>query len=337
MLPEPDFRLTDVKQHPERLAAIRQLLADNKLGMDDDITLFVEAWAGARLVGCAGLAGNIIKCVAVDEQQRGLNLSARLLAEVENIALARGHFHLFLCTGEANAERFAQCGFWPVVRSSQHTVLMENTPQGITRYCRTLSQQRRPGERIGSIVMNANPFTLGHRYLVEQAAKSCQWLHLFVVREDASYFPFRARLKMVREGVADLKNVIVHEGSPYILSCATFPAYFLKERAKVQQAWSETDVLIFRDFIVPALGITHRFVGAEPFCDTTRQYNQTLHTLLGGDIAVVEIPRISADGVAISASEVRRLLAAQQFSLIRKRVPETTFAYLEAHYCKQPV
>lgn len=91
-----DFRVTLVAKHPERLAQIRSLLVDSGLGMDSDITLFIEAWADTALVGCAGLAANVIKCVAVDERLRGANLSARLLAEVENVALARGDFHLFL-------------------------------------------------------------------------------------------------------------------------------------------------------------------------------------------------------------------------------------------------
>lgn len=209
---------------------------------------------------------------------------------------------------------------------------MENTPQGIERYCRSLRQKRQPGDKVGGIVMNANPFTLGHRHLVEQAASQCDWLHLFVVREDASFFPFCARLEMVRAGVAHLRNVTVHEGSQYIISRATFPAYFLKESGKVQQAWSEIDVLIFRNYIAPALGITHRFIGSEPFCAVTHQYNQTLHALLAGSVTVVEIPRIKMMGSAISASEVRRLLKTQQFSRIRDIVPESTFAHLEMHY-----
>ena len=143
---------------------------------------------------------------------------------------------------------------------------------------------------------------------------------------------FSARLEMVRAGVAHLPNVVVHEGSQYIISRATFPAYFLKETGKVQQAWSEIDVLIFRDFIAPALGITHRFIGSEPFCDITRQYNQTLHDLLASHIEVVEMPRIKATGNAISASEVRRLLKTQQFSRIREIVPDSTFTHLETHY-----
>ena len=115
---------------------------------DNDITLFVEARSGAQLVGCAGLAGNVIKCVAVNEQLRGENLSARLLAEVENAALERGHFHLFLCTRPCNRERFARSGFWPIAQSGNNAVLMENTPQGIARYCRTLSRMRKGGRKL---------------------------------------------------------------------------------------------------------------------------------------------------------------------------------------------
>lgn len=330
--PAIDFRVTEVAKHPARLIQIRQLLADSGLGMDADITLFVEAWSDSQLVGCAGLAANVIKCVAVDKQLRGENLSAKLLAEVENVAVDRGHFHLFLCTRPSNAERFQHSGFWPIAQSGSNAVLMENTPQGIARYCRSLQRYRHEGARTGAIVMNANPFTLGHRHLVELAASRCDWLHLFVVREDASFFPFSARLAMVRAGVAHLPNVTVHEGSQYIISRATFPAYFLKETGKVQRAWSEIDALIFRDHIAPALGITHRFIGSEPFCDVTRQYNETLHQLLAGRIEVVEVARIRATGSAISASEVRRLLKTEQFSRIREIVPETTFAHLEAHY-----
>ena len=330
--PPVDFRIADVTSGAQRFTQIRNLLADSGLGMDNDITTFVEAWSGRRLVGCAGLAANVIKCVAVDENLRGENLSARLLAEVEHLALSRGHFHLFLCTRPCNKERFAHSGFWPIAQSGNNAVLMENTPFGISRYCRSLQSYRVEGKRVGAIVMNANPFTLGHRHLVEQAAHSCDHLHLFVVQEDASFFPFTDRLDMVRAGVAHLPNVTVHKGSEYIISRATFPAYFLKETGKVQQAWSEIDLLIFRDHIAPALGITHRFIGSEPFCDITRQYNQTMHRLLTGAVEVVEIPRIKATGNAISASEVRRLLKTHQFSRIREIVPDTTFVHLETHY-----
>jgi [citrate (pro-3S)-lyase] ligase len=147
--PTIDFRLTDVAKHPERLSQIRYLLADSGLGLDNDITLFVEAWSGMQLVGCAGLAANVIKCVAVNEQLRGENLSARLLAEVET---QRWHaVTSSFCTRPCNKERFSRSGFWPIAQSGNNAVLMENTPQGIERYCRALSAKRKCGEKVGRL------------------------------------------------------------------------------------------------------------------------------------------------------------------------------------------
>ncbi|MDX5629114.1 MULTISPECIES: [citrate (pro-3S)-lyase] ligase [unclassified Brenneria] len=336
-----DFRVISVSQPPNgMLEKIRELLQQNQLGMDDDIELFVAACAGNRLAGCAGLVSNTIKCVAVAENWRGANLSARLLSEVENLAVSRGHFHLFLYTRPANRERFLGCGFYPLAQWDNVAVLMENTPVGIRNYCRSLHSHYHSGQRIGAVVMNANPFTLGHRYLAEQAAATCDWLHLFVVSEDVSYFPFQERLEMVRQGVADLPNVTVHAGSEYMISRATFPGYFLKDAGQVNQAWSVMDLLIFRQYIAPALGITHRFVGSEPFCPVTHQYNCDMHDWLENParspappLSVIEIPRKRhAGGKAISASEVRALLKAQQLAPIRDIVPASTFAHLQRHY-----
>lgn len=334
-----DLRTVDISRQPARLAEIQALLAANQLVMDSGVTLFVTAWVGDALVGCAGLAANVIKCVAIDDDWRGLNLSARLLGEVQNLALEKGHFHLFLYTRPCNGERFRQCGFWPVAQT-KNVLLMENTPRGISQYCAGLGKRRVAGATIGSVVMNANPFTLGHRYLAEQAAKRCDWLHLFVVREEASFFPFRERLAMVREGVSHLRNVTVHEGGEYVISRATFPSYFLKASGLVETAWCELDLQIFRQHIAPALGITHRFVGSEPFCPVTLQYNQAMRRCLSAPSAEVLPPiqveeltrKARLNGPPISASEVRRLVDKHQFAMIREMVPETTFHHLQENY-----
>ncbi|MFS2224634.1 [citrate (pro-3S)-lyase] ligase [Pantoea sp. B65] len=336
-----DFSVIDVIRQPAALEEVRTLLEQSQLGMDDDIELFVVAHRGQQLVGCAGLVSNIIKCVAVRADMRGDNLSARLLSEVENLAVRNGHFHLFLYTRPANLQRFRGCGFYPLVQWDNVAVLMENSPVGIQRYCQQLTALAHSGPRIGAVVMNANPFTLGHRYLAEQAAAACDWLHLFVVREDVSFFPFRARLEMVQQGVADLPNVTVHAGSEYLISRATFPGYFLKDAGLVNQTWSAMDLLIFRNHIAPALGITHRFVGTEPFCPVTHQYNLDMrHWLEDGrhspfaPVTVVETPRKRhPSGRAISASEVRALLKTRQWMRIAEIVPETTLAHLQQHYC----
>ncbi|HTO67525.1 MAG TPA: [citrate (pro-3S)-lyase] ligase, partial [Bradyrhizobium sp.] len=185
---------------------------------------------------------------------------------------------------------------------------------------------------------NANPFTLGHRYLVEQAAAACDWLHVFVVGEDAASFSYADRFALVAAGVKDIDNLTLHPGSEYIISRATFPGYFLKEKAVVDHSWAAIDLLLFREYIGPALGITHRYVGTEPFDPVTNNYNADMRRWLqqaasaAPPIAVVELPRASIDGTPISATEVRRMLARRDFTRIRQLVPDTTLQFLERKF-----
>lgn len=334
------FDTIETCRHPDTVREIRQLLASCQLGMDDDIEMFVVGRMGGTLVACAGLATCIIKCVAVDPTLRDLNLGGQIVNEMVQQAAQRGVFHLFLYTKPENKTVFRACGFYPLAQYEDTALLMENTPIGIKQYCQSLAAQRQPGQAIGSIVMNANPFTLGHRYLVEQAAQACDWLHVFVVREDVSFFPFSERLAMVQEGVAQIPNLTVHPGSAYMISKATFPGYFLKEEKVMTQAHAALDLLIFRRYIAPALGINQRFVGTEPFCPVTRQYNQDMHIWLEEDcsqsapaLRVIEIERrCQQAGRAISASEVRALLKQGLFSAIQQIVPASTLQHLQHYY-----
>ena len=63
--------------------------------------------------------------------------------------------------------------------------------------------------------MNCNPFTLGHRYLIEQASEKVDHLYVFVVEEDKSFFPFSDRIGLVKKGTADLKNITVKPSGKY--------------------------------------------------------------------------------------------------------------------------
>lgn len=214
-------------------------------------------------------------------------------------------------------------------------VLMENSATRIQRYASYLTTLRHDGNKIGSIVMNANPFTNGHRYLVQQAAAQCDWLHLFLVKEDTSRFPYEDRLELVRAGTSDIKNLTVHRGSEYIISRATFPCYFIKEQGVVDDCYTEIDLKIFRQYLAPALGITHRFVGTEPYCEVTAKYNRDMRhwletpSLSAPPIELVEIERLRYHGTAISASWVRKLLVQKDLPAITPLVPEATRAYLQ--------
>ena len=184
----------------------------------------------------------------------------------------------------------------------------------------------------GVVVMNCNPFTLGHRYLIEQAAKQVERLYVMVVREDCSLFAYTERKAMVEQGVADIKNVTVIDGSDYAISRATFPTYFLKRLDDAADTQMLLDLDLFRRHIAPALGATVRFVGTEPTDQLTRRYNQLMHEALKD---VREIDRLAKDSNAVSASRVRKAMEQGDMNTIRQLVPPTTLPYIIAHLATQ--
>ncbi len=343
MFDDLDVEYLDRRFEPGAFGEVESFLATNGLDLEDGVEVFVVLRAGRRIVACAGLEANIVKCVATDPLWRGEAISLRVVSEVVHLAHERGHSHLFLYTRPNNTAFFGGCGFRPIVEVPGLVTLMENTPIGIRRYCDSLRKLRRPGAVIGAVVINANPFTKGHRWLVERAAEACDWLHLFVVAEDASFFPYRDRYALVKAGVEDIERLTLHPGSEYMVSRATFSSYFFKEKNVVGDCFTAVDLLVFRDHIAPALGITHRYVGTEPFCPTTNKYNADMKYWLQADLSaappvtVVEIPRTEYGAVPISASEVRRLLAVSDFEHIERLVPPTTLQLLKANYATPKV
>jgi [citrate (pro-3S)-lyase] ligase len=326
------------QQSPQEVEEAKALLAASRLEFDSQIEVIVLCRVEGRLVACAGLDHNVIKCVAVAQDFRGESLSLRLGSEIVTLAAARGHFHLFLYSPPHNRELFRGWGFYPLVEVPGLVLLMENNPIAITTYCNSLRLQKKPGNRIGCCVLNADPFTLGHRFLVERAASDCDWLHVFVVGEDASAFSYKDRFALVAAGLTEMSRLTLHQGSEYIISRATFPGYFLKEKATIDHTWAAIDLLLFREYIGSSLGITHRYAGTEPLDVVTNYYNADMKYWLqdapsqAEPITVVEVPRASVNGNAISASTVRRLLAKGDFDSIQQIVPATTLNFLQMQY-----
>ena len=185
---------------------------------------------------------------------------------------------------------------------------------------------------VGSIVMNCNPFTLGHRYLIETAAKQVDKLVIFVVEEDKSVYPFKDRMELVKKGVSDLKNVIVLPSGNFIISLATFPEYFVKGQKQKDKIDPSKDVSLFVKYIAPAMGIKVRFVGEEPYDTVTKQYNNTMRDFFPTfGLKFVEIKRKATDGKEdfISASKARKLLEENKWEELKKYVPQTTYDYLK--------
>ena len=285
----------------------------------------VLVWEDEELVATGSREGSILKCIAVDNALQGQGLLAVVITQLRQNAFQAGHSHLFLYTKPRNEYLFTSLFFHPVART-ENVLLMEDGANGIGRF---LSSLERPGGECGAIVMNADPFTLGHRYLVETAASRCEHLLVFVLSEEKGRFPAAHRLELVRKGTADLPNVTVLPTGPYLISSATFPTYFLKDRDTAQDVHCMLDVEVFTKHFVPYFSITRRFLGSEPFSALTARYNEILLEQLPGRGVRVEIlPRLEKSGAPVSASAVRAALERGDRELIHTLVPQTTFDYL---------
>lgn len=315
-------------------AMLRAFLAHHALGYETDIDAAFGVFdENNTLRGCGCAARGLLKCFAVEEALRGQNALGALISQLVQDRFSRGYYDLRVITRAHNEPLFSACGFYPVVRTDA-LVLLENRPGGPRRFALPLLKRGDEHRAVGAVVMNANPFTLGHRALVEYAAAHCDALHLFVVEEDRSLFPTEVRLRLVREGTADLANVRVHPSGPYMISSATFPTYFLKDGESAAALQSELDVTLFAEAIAPVLHITRRFAGQEPLDPTTACYNNAMRGILPRHgIEFTEIPRFAPDGAPVSASRVRALLKERGVcGEVLRLVPEPTQRYLKEMY-----
>ncbi len=246
-----------------------------------------------------------------------------------NDAVRSGHHHLFIFTSPKSARIFTQFGFYPVAETEE-AALLENRKDGARKFVAGLENPRPEDEKpVAAIVANCNPFTNGHRYLVERAAAASGLVHLFVLSADKSRFSAADRMAMVAAGVADLGNVVVHPTSDYLISPATFPSYFIKDKVRAEGINCALDLTIFAQCFAKPLGIVRRYAGTEPTDEVTRAYNSQMRDILPRfGIEVIETPRLERDAVAVSASRVRALLDEGRLEEAGKLVPPATYAYL---------
>lgn len=337
-----------------KLEKLKTFLADEGLSYDDtaEYTLLLTDEEGP-IAAAGSVAENVLKCIAVSKEYQGEGLAARIVTGLCNYCLTKGRSHLFLFTKPKNLRMFTDLGFEPVL-CTEDVLFMENSKGGLKTYVEGLTAEsaafvsafRKKNGRepvCGAIVANCNPFTLGHAYLVEEALKGCDLLHLFILSEDRSEFTAAERADMVRlslewmgkTGIADTERVLMHATSDYLISRATFPTYFIKDKAKAEDANCELDVRIFAECIAGPLGITKRFAGTEPSDPVTAAYNQKMKEILPQyGIEFVEIPRMEAiagdaGSTPISAKSVRRFLSKGMWDEISRLVPESTLTYLK--------
>ena len=297
-----------------------------------DATVMVED-SSENLAATASIEGTVIKMVASDPMYQEAGLAGTVVSAVIQHARDNGIVHLFLYTKPDMAEKFSYLGFSELARTGS-AVLMESGLPSSSDYIKSLDKYKSDSAPFGAIVMNCNPFTKGHRYLIEQAASKCATLYVIAVEEDISDFPFKDRIDLIRAGVRGLDNVKVIPSGGYAVSRATFPSYFLKDRGcdSVSSVQAELDVNLFASLFVPALKITQRFVGTEPFCGTTRIYNEKMKEILPAKgVEVTEIERISdGGGLPISASRVREAIKSGDNVVLDELLPKTTLDYLSS-------
>ena len=281
-----------------------------------------------EVLATGSLYRNTLRCLAVRPDREGEGLMGQIVSHLLQAELARGYTNAFLCTKPQNAAVMKDMGFHEII-SVPGVLFMENRKDGFTKWL------EETWEAIGTecsgaraaIVMNANPFTLGHRHLVEQAAKSYGQVIVFAVEEENGAIPFAVRLKLIREGLQDLPNVTVLPSGPYIISQATFPSYFLKDEEEAQKAYTSVDMAVFTR-IAHALGISARFAGEEPESRITALYNDTMQEMLPREgIVFTVIPRIRVDGRLISARTVRKALRNGDLETVRTMTPASTYTF----------
>lgn len=354
---------------PRQRQRIEALLKRNGLRFDDMHYYAAITDDDGEMIAGGGLKGNVIKCVAVDDAHKGEAIANTLISHLIAHANEEGHSNVMLFTKPKNRQLFESLSF-RLLAEAPEAVLMETGIGGINNMVEQLKKIKEEGEVCkennqeckkeektnlnittpqhlntsipqplttttplrGVVVMNCNPFTLGHRYLIEQAAKQVERLFVMVVREDCSLFAYAERKAMVEQGVAHLENVTVIDGSEYAISQATFPTYFLKRLDDAADTQMLLDLDLFRRHIAPALGTTVRFVGTEPTDRLTRRYNQLMHEVLAD---VRETVRLEKKGNAVSASRVRKAMEQGDMSTIKQLVPPTTLPYIIAHLATQ--
>ena len=303
-------------------AMIEAFYARAGIRLDRGVTALYGAFEAETLLALGGIAGNAIRSLAVDESRQGEGILSALVTQLYRQMRENGIGNVFVVTKPEYAPLFASLCFNELART-QDAALLESSNSAFSRYLGNLPQAD------GAIVMNADPFTIGHRYLVETASKRCVNLNVFVLSSEASHVPAGIRLRLVREGCREFSNVTVVEGGDYIISGATFPDYFFKDKTEAALAFARLDATLFAERIAPACGIQTRFVGEEPLDPMTAAYNETLCAILPEHgVRVRVIPRKTLDSAPISASRVRVLWREKKFDEIAPLVPETTLAYI---------
>ncbi|MCI5642494.1 MAG: [citrate (pro-3S)-lyase] ligase [Peptoniphilus sp.] len=305
---------------------VEKFLKRFDIDYEKDVEYTIIAVDGDKIVGTGSSSGRVLKCFAIDENYQGMGITNAIITRLLNHQYEVGNKHLFIFTKPKNIKIFSDFGF-SLVEETEDVALLDNKIEKLHCILKNISDNRESG----AMVINANPMTKGHLYLIETARKFTDLLHIFMVEEDGSTFPYEFRYKIVKEEVDKFDDVILHPGNDYIISKNTFPTYFYKDEKTILKAYSELDTKIFGRYFAKALNIKKRFVGTEDLDIVTKNYNDTMKKILPNyGVELVEIDRLKSDEEVISASKVRKLLKEGNFEEAYKYLPAATIKALKS-------
>lgn len=322
----------NLKLNNER-TELNTFLVDCGLILDEDVDYSVVLRdENGNIKATCSKAEDVFKCFAVSEDLRGEGITSILISNLIDRLFEEGKSHAFIFTKPDKVKIFSALNF-KLIYETKNAALLEYGMYDINKALNNMDEKYDISNKNKktALVMNCNPFTNGHRYLVDEASKSSEEVLLFVVEEDKSSFPFKVRYNLVKKGVSDLKNVKVIPGGEYIISKVTFPTYFIRNENERHKAYSELDAGIFGKYFCSKFNIIKRYVGEEPYCAATRAYNETLEkTLPKYNAELIEIQRKAIQDEWISASRVRKLLSIGEVQKVKELVPQVTWNFLNS-------
>lgn len=311
----------------KELEACQKLLNMHDLSFEEHATFTIGIFDGDLLIGTGSLDHDVIKMIAVDPSYQGENLTALIMTHLVLKLSQDNIFKFFLYTKPENHLFFKDFGL-SLVAKTNDIILFENNIYTLKERLADIKATLPDTDDFGAIVMNCNPVTNGHLYLIETAAKMHPFLLIFLVEEDLSVFPFEIRKTLLEKATSHLKNVIIIPSTSYIISKTTFPTYFTKSATEASRLHMILDAMIFKTHFMPNLGITMRYVGTEPMDQTTLLYNQSLKEVLGHRLTIID--RKMHQSNYISASFVRKLAQKKAFEHIKDIVPKATYQFLKS-------
>lgn len=305
------------------------LLVDNNLTTDELTTYTVGIFDNNLLIGTGTIYNNIIKLLAVDKNYRNENILSIIVTHLIKELANNNIYKYFIFTTPDNITTFTQLGFSLISKTSVVAYLENNFYPITEKLANIASSVDNKQILTGAVVMNCNPITNGHLYLIEQAKKQVEHLIIFLVEEDKSVFPFKIRKKLVKEATSHLKNITILPSTEYIISSITFPSYFIKDLKETSKAQMKLDSVIFNDYFIPIFNINKRFVGSEPVDLFTANYNQILQQVLKDKLIIIN--RLTINNEIVSASLVRKHFKEGNFEELKPLVPKSTYEFLNSN------